>query len=168
MGSFIFNQGGRENTSAGNTSRRTDTGHQVPEKGFTKAFRWRLTAGTLCAFSFVSMSAPSLAVMPPFHPRVQSVKQEISIKSYTLRIYRYQYGASRSEWRCLEKLWHQESRWNHRSKNPKSTAMGIAQLLNETSLDPHVQVNHGLKYIQSRYDGSACLALRHEHRKGWY
>ena len=168
MGSFLFNQNRRANTQAGNTSGSAFTSNRSSEKGTTKAFRWRFAFGTLCAFGFVSVSAPSLGVMPPFHPRVQPVKQEISIKSYTLRTYRYQYGASRSEWRCLEKLWHQESRWNHKSKNPRSTAMGIAQLLNETSLDPRVQVQHGLKYIQSRYDGSACLALRHEHRKGWY
>jgi len=165
MGSQLFNQNRRANTQTRNTSRGGGASNRGTEAGTSKTVWW--TTILIAAVSFIGVSAPSLAVMPPFHPSVQSVKQ-ISIKSYTLRTYRYQYGASRTEWRCLEQLWHQESRWNHKSDNPKSTAFGIAQLLNETSTDPRVQVDHGLKYIKSRYDGSACLALRHEHRKGWY
>ena len=167
MGSVLFNQNRRANTQTRNTSRGGGAGDKGGKKRATKTFWWRIAVGTLCAVSFTTMSAPRLAIMPTFHSRVQPVKK-ISVKSYAFRLYRYQYNASRSEWRCLEQLWHQESRWNHKSDNPDSTAFGIAQLLSETSTDPHVQIQHGLKYIKSRYDGSACLALRHEHRKGWY
>jgi hypothetical protein len=36
---------------------------------------------------------------------------------------------NRNEWKALKKLWTAESNWRHEAKNPKSTAYGIAQVL---------------------------------------
>jgi resuscitation-promoting factor RpfB len=41
-----------------------------------------------------------------------------------------------SEYKCLLQLWGKESAWNHLADNPKSTAYGIAQMLNEDSKPP--------------------------------
>lgn len=72
------------------------------------------------------------------------------------------------QWRCLDELIQRESGWRLNADNPHSTAFGLFQLL---KLDPksklQKQIEHGLRYIQHRYD-SPCDALDHHNRKGWY
>jgi hypothetical protein len=51
---------------------------------------------------------------------------------------------------------------------PISSAFGIAQLLRERSGEPELQILHGLRYLGHRYRGSACRALAHSDRRGWY
>jgi resuscitation-promoting factor RpfB len=81
-------------------------------------------------------------------------------------------GYLRNNWECLESLWQKESNWRPKADNPKSTAFGIAQMLNETSTDPMVQIDNGLRYIEHRY-GNPCKAWeawqeRDKRGVGWY
>ena len=46
-------------------------------------------------------------------------------------------------------------------------AFGIAQVLGEKSKIPTVQVERGLKYIESRY-GTPCKSLNWHYRNNWY
>lgn len=83
----------------------------------------------------------------------------------------------KSQWTCLEKLWHKESNWRPRAYNRtpvyvngvKYNAGGIPQLL---GLDPKLhakkQIQKGLKYIQERYPDGPCEALEFHLRKNWY
>jgi hypothetical protein len=77
-------------------------------------------------------------------------------------------GYNQNQIRCLVTLWTRESRFDHLADNPRSTAYGIAQLLRERSGEPELQVLHGLRYLGHRYGGSACRALSHSDRRGWY
>jgi hypothetical protein len=83
-------------------------------------------------------------------------------------------GYDKGERRCLVTLWTRESRFDHLGfpKNSKgepiSSAFGIAQLLRERSREPELQILHGLRYLGHRYGGSACRALAHSDRRGWY
>jgi len=77
-------------------------------------------------------------------------------------------GYNQNQIRCLVTLWTRESRFDHLADNPRSTAYGIAQLLRERSGQPELQVLHGLRYLSHRYGGSACRALQHSNRRGWY
>ena len=83
-------------------------------------------------------------------------------------------GYNDKQVRCLVSLWTRESRFDHlaRPRNsagkPASSAYGIAQLLRERSSEPELQVLHGIRYITHRYSGSACRALSHSDRRGWY
>jgi hypothetical protein len=70
--------------------------------------------------------------------------------------------------KCAITLWTRESRLDHLADNPRSTAYGIAQLLRERSSQPELQVLHGIRYVEHRYSGSFCRALRHSDRVGWY
>ena len=74
---------------------------------------------------------------------------------------------NRSEWRALDKLWTADSHWNHQADNPKSTAYGIAQVLDTPKGTPAPQqVARGLAYIKHRYDKpSAAWSF---HRKHYY
>ena len=71
------------------------------------------------------------------------------------------------QYQCLVKLWTWESNWRSNADNPTSTAFGIAQLLNEKSTDPYVQIRHGLRYVYARHR-TPCNAARFHTRKGWY
>ena len=77
-------------------------------------------------------------------------------------------GYNKREVKCLLTLWTRESRLDHLADNPKSTAFGIAQLLRERSREPELQILHGLRYLNHRFGGSACRALSHSDRRGWY
>ena len=109
--------------------------------------------------------------------RVQySLKQGESIKTYTLKMYRF-YGATDKQWKCLVTLWTRESHWNYKARNPHGGAYGIPQAYPAKKLalygkdwktNPAVQVLWGLRYIKQRYNNDACLALKHHNRKGFY
>lgn len=71
------------------------------------------------------------------------------------------------QYRCLVTLWTLESNWNSKAKNPKSSAMGIPQLLKMTETNPYKQIELGLKYIRHKHF-TPCVALAHHYKKGWY
>ena len=109
--------------------------------------------------------------------RVQySLKHGESIKTYTLKMYRF-YGATDGQWKCLVTLWTRESHWNYKARNPHGGAYGIPQAYPAKKLalygkdwktNPAVQVLWGLRYIKQRYNNDACLALKHHNRRGFY
>jgi len=72
------------------------------------------------------------------------------------------------EFKCIEKLWTLESNWRPKAKNLNSTAYGIPQLLKMKETNPYKQIDLGLRYIDKRYKGSACKALAHHKKRGWY
>jgi hypothetical protein len=98
-------------------------------------------------------------------PTAQAVSTERDINSY--KLYAHMKVLDAKEYRCLELLWHYESRWNPRSDNPKSTAYGIPQLLKYKEKDPYKQIDRGLKYIEHRYK-TACKAWIYHKKTGHY
>jgi len=91
------------------------------------------------------------------------------------------------QFRCLDVLWDRESHWRVRARGPMTRhgrARGIPQALpgrkmrsaerprrgpawDDWRRDALVQVAWGLRYVRARYR-SACAALRHQTRRGWY
>jgi hypothetical protein len=84
-------------------------------------------------------------------------------------------GHNLLEWKCLDKLWTQESHFNPRARNKRSGAYGIAQFMPQTwhnykvkkTSDAALQIKYGLRYIERRY-GSPCAAWRHWRKHHWY
>ena len=73
---------------------------------------------------------------------------------------------------CLEKAWTQESNWNPKAvgnKQGTKRVYGIPQIKNEKvrGLDPFSQIDWGLRYIKHRYQGDACLMLKHLRKHNW-
>lgn len=88
----------------------------------------------------------------------------------------HQRGWSGAQYRCLARLWHRESRWNHRAANHRSGAYGIPQALPGSKMasagadwrtNPATQIRWGLGYISGRY-GTPCQAWAHSRGHGWY
>ena len=98
-------------------------------------------------------------------PTAKALSTARDINNY--KLYAHIKLHSAKEYRCLELLWHKESRWNPRANNPKSSAYGIPQLLKLRELDPYKQIDLGLKYIDHRY-GTVCKALAHHKKAGHY
>lgn len=77
---------------------------------------------------------------------------------------------------CLNKLWENESGWNHRARNPYSGAYGIPQAYPASKMasagsdwrtNPRTQIRWGLRYIEARY-GTPCGAWSFWKRNNWY
>jgi hypothetical protein len=83
------------------------------------------------------------------------------------KLYAHMKVISAKQYRCLELLWNNESRWDPRAANPKSSAYGIPQMLRLKILDPYRQIDMGLKYISHRYQ-TPCKAWAHHQAKGHY
>ncbi len=98
-------------------------------------------------------------------PTAKAVSTARDINSY--KLYAHMKVLDAKQYRCLELLWHNESRWNPRADNPKSTAWGIPQLLKYKEKDPYKQIDQGLKYIEHRYK-TACKAWVHHKKTGHY
>ncbi len=114
------------------------------------------------------MPALHLQAKPVMKERTKATMGEKRENRQTAIKFSKALGYSPRERACLVTLWTRESRFDHLAKNQRgSSAYGIAQLLRERSGDPELQILHGLRYLEHRYRGSACRALRH-HAKGWY
>jgi hypothetical protein len=79
---------------------------------------------------------------------------------------------SQNQYRCLEKLWTQESNWRPEAYNKVKVmgknAGGIPQIL---GLDPKtpapLQIDRGFAYIMHRY-GTPCMAWKFHLKNNWY
>lgn len=87
-----------------------------------------------------------------------------------------QYGLASADFDCIDKIWTQESNWNPRADNPRSSAYGIPQALPGKKMasagadwrtNPETQIRWGLGYIKDRY-GSACSAWAFKRGHGYY
>ena len=83
------------------------------------------------------------------------------------KLYAHMKVISAKQYRCLELLWNNESRWDPRAANPKSSAYGIPQMLRLKILDPYRQIDMGLKYIAHKHR-TPCRALAFHQSRGWY
>lgn len=141
-----------------------------------KYANWKIW--TACFVVFIVMSPQNAAASLSMN--LNTYKQKACLAKLHTRNYmkhvakRYAHtrirelGWSEYEWKSLLTLWTRESRWDYKAQNPKSTAYGIAQMLDypkNTSVQK--QVNDGLKYIKKRYK-TPTLALSHHLRTGWY
>lgn len=95
-------------------------------------------------------------------------------RGYLARVQR----GNATQFACLDRLWHRESRWSHRAMNPSGRYLGIPQMTRSTirsmgfsesgfRANPEIQVQVGLRYIKGRY-GTPCSAWAHSQRTGWY
>lgn len=115
----------------------------------------------------VAIGAPATAQAPlPTFDQLQSQMAYANPKMYAHKQLTA-FGFAKTEYKCLTHLWTKESHWNYKSKNPKSSAFGIAQILGETAKEPHIQINKGIRYIIKRYD-TPCNAWKFWQRHNYY
>ena len=111
-----------------------------------------------------------------FMPVKYQVPKGMSVQTYAKQWYRFKGGTER-QWLCLKRLWTRESHWNYKARNKHGGAYGIPQAYPAKKLkkfgsdwksNPATQIQWGLDYLDKRYQGDACIALRHNIRRGYY
>jgi hypothetical protein len=112
-------------------------------------------SGALCITTAIAIT-PALAV------------DKSSIKHYEYKAFAALIINDSKQMKCLDKLWTKESNWRPTAKNKKSSAFGIPQLLKMTETNPYRQIVLGIKYLDHRYKGDVCRALKHHKIKGHY
>jgi hypothetical protein len=82
---------------------------------------------------------------------------------------------NKHEAKCIKLLISKESAWNHKavgnlSSPTKSYVYGLLQIKNPIAKDmnPMQQIQLHMRYLEHRYDGSACKAWSHFKIKGWH
>ena len=72
------------------------------------------------------------------------------------------------EAQCWVELIWRESRFDPNARN--GSHYGLAQMRNDNvrTLKPREQVRWHMRYLDHRYNGSACKALKHMNKKGWH
>ena len=123
------------------------------------AVAWFTALMTLCAPIYPLQNPPLNLSSANAAPT--TLKQFARMQSVSM------YGWDKEQSVCLSQLWQKESSWNPRADNPRSTAYGVAQMLNEKSKNALVQIDNGLRYINQRYE-NPCNAWKFWKRKSYY
>ena len=77
------------------------------------------------------------------------------------------------EAKCIKLLISKESAWNHKAVgnlNGTHRVYGLLQIKNPIAKDmnPMQQIQLHMRYLEHRYDGSACKAWSHFKDRGWH
>jgi hypothetical protein len=82
---------------------------------------------------------------------------------------------NKTEAKCIKLLISKESAWNHKavgnlSSPTKSYVYGLLQIKNPIAKDmnPVQQIQLHMRYLDHRYDGSACKAWEHFKLRNWH
>jgi len=80
---------------------------------------------------------------------------------------------NKTEAKCIKLLIAKESAWNHKAVGNLSgthRVYGLLQIKNPIAKDmtPMQQIQLHMRYLDHRYDGSACKAWSHFKIKGWH
>ena len=117
--------------------------------------RCLVLSGVLCIATAIAIN-PAIAI------------DKSSIKHYEYKAFAALIINDSKQMKCLDKLWTKESNWRPTAKNKQSSAFGIPQLLKMTETNPYRQIVLGIKYLDHRYKGDVCRALKHHGLKGHY
>jgi len=128
---------------------------------------------TLIAIALITPMTHNVGVRVEVVPKEQIRTKATMEEKRANKILAMRYAKAGWDWdlrqrQCIYKLFTKESRFDHLAKNQQgSSAVGIAQMLKETSKDPAIQLLKAYKYIVHRY-GTPCKAWSHSQRRGWY
>jgi hypothetical protein len=82
---------------------------------------------------------------------------------------------NKTEAKCIKLLISKESAWNHKaignlSSPTKSYVYGLLQIKNPIAkhMSPIEQIQLHMRYLDHRYDGSACKAWEHFKLRNWH
>ena len=139
------------------------------------------TYGTLRARAFQGLRASrsriarsvALAIgITLFAPMVHANTGSIDSFKYNPR--KYINGTiNKTEAKCIKLLISKESAWNHKAignLNGTNRVYGLLQIKNPIAKDmnPMQQIQLHMRYLEHRYDGSACKAWQHFKDRGWH
>ena len=98
---------------------------------------------------------------------LQPVQLNAATNTDHLKLYLHSKLISANQYNCAIYVGHIESRWNYTSTN--GDHYGLFQMKNKRVkyMNGYQQIDMWVKYLASRYHGSACNAMTHLKNKGW-
>ena len=122
----------------------------------------------------VGRSVALAIVIALFAPMAHANTGSIDAYKYDPRKY-INATMNKTEAKCIKLLISKESAWNHKavgnlSSPTKSYVYGLLQIKNPIAKDmnPMQQIQLHHRYLDHRYNGSACEAWNHFKIKGWH
>ena len=99
-----------------------------------------------------------------------SLKESYGWKNHSMNLKLYAHNQLKdwSEFECYVELIHRESSWRYWVRNGSHTGLGQMRSEWYGKQSPRKQIRVHLRYLDRRYDGSPCKALRHMKRVGWH
>ena len=100
----------------------------------------------------------------------ESVEIQKPFDEMNLKLYLHNKLNDWDQFECANWLGIRESNWRPKAVNKQSGAFGIFQHMSEHApkWDAYQQIDKHIEYINHRYDGSWCKALRHLETQGWH
>jgi len=126
-----------------------------------------------CLLAVITIQPSAQEPLPPkvkpvaVEPKHDTKEQRKANKKLAKAIAGAGFGWTGKEWKCLDYILYNESKYDRKADNKHSTAYGLAQMLGEDSKDAAIQLLHGYKYIVTRYD-TPCKAVHFHHRHRYY
>ena len=140
---------------------RLDKGATLPARRGPKAARRRSVRGGLCLSLAVGLVINTFSITATNAYPLKRHQQDWALVAMNeLR--------DLTESQCWVELIWRESTFNPLAVN--GSHYGLAQMKSKwyRDLKPRAQVKAHIKYLNHRYNGSACKALNHLKRKGWH
>ena len=138
-----------------------DKGATLPARRGPKAARRRAVRGGLC----LSL-ASGLLLNPIYLTAVNAYPLTRAQQDWALVAMNHL--GDLTEAQCWVELIWRESTFRPDARN--GSHYGLAQMRNDNvrTMKPRAQVKMHMRYLDHRYNGSACKALQHMNKKGWH
>ena len=146
----------------GNGMRRTlDIGITLRRRRGPKAARRQSLRGGLCLSLMLGLALNTLNITTSNAYPLKRYQQDWALVAMN-------HLGDLEEAQCWVELIWRESTFNPSARN--GSHYGLAQMRNDKvrTLKPRAQVRWHLRYLDHRYNGSACKAVDHMNKKGWH
>ena len=140
---------------------RLDKGITLPRRRGPKAARRWSVRGGLCLSLAVGLALNTINITTSNAYPLKRYQQDWALVAMN-------HLGDLTEAQCWVELIWRESSFNPNARN--GSHYGLAQMRNDNvrTLTPRQQVRWHMRYLDHRYDGSACKALTHMNKKGWH
>ena len=133
----------------------------LPARRGPKAARRRSVRGRLCLSLMLGLAINTINITNSNAYPLKRYQQDWALVAMN-------HLGDLQEAQCWVELIWRESTFNPSARN--GSHYGLAQMRNDKvrTLKPRAQVRWHMRYLDHRYNGSACKALNHLKRKGWH
>lgn len=100
----------------------------------------------------------------------KEIEEKPSYDVMNIKLYLHNKLNDWDQFECANQLGIRESNWRVDAVNRESGAFGIFQHMSDHAYkwDAYEQIDKHIEYINARYDGSWCKALRHLENNKWH
>lgn len=119
---------------------------------------------------FITLLVISHSVAAATDINTKEVDEMPVVDVMNLKLYLHNKLNNWEQFECANQLGIMESNWRVDARNKESGAYGIFQHMSKYApmWDGYTQIDKHIEYIETRYSGSWCAALRHLEVRNWH